>query len=183
MCTTLKNNRESGFITSHGYHQSKARGMSARRLRDTALVEHLRHVHADNYGVYGVRKVWHALCREGIAIGREQTTRLMRMAALSGRGKGGGPVTSCTPKGPNLGPDLVNREFKAPGPGKLWVADITYVRTRKGFVYTAFVTDAYSRGIVGWALSDSMRTSGATAPGAQPGDCQCQGNCRVGSPL
>ena len=97
------------------------------------------------------------------------------MAALSGRGKGGRPVTTRTPKGSDLGPDLVNREFKAPGPGKLWVADITYVRTRKGFVYTAFVTDVYSRRIVGWALSDSMRTSGAATASSQPGDCQCQG--------
>ncbi|XOJ15904.1 DDE-type integrase/transposase/recombinase [Corynebacterium striatum] len=59
---------------------------------------------------------------------------------------------------PDLHPDLVNREFRAPGPHRLWVADITYVRTRKGFVYTAFVTDVFSRRIVGWALSDSMRT-------------------------
>ena len=143
--TTVKNNRESGFITSRGYHQSKARGMSARRLRGAAVLGRLRHVHADNYRVYGVWKVWHALCREGIAIGREHTTRLMRLAGLSGRGKGGEFVTTRTPKGPDLGPDLVNREFKAPGPGKLRVADITYVRTRKGFVYTAFVTDAFSR--------------------------------------
>ncbi|MDC7067855.1 hypothetical protein PQG67_05305 [Corynebacterium pseudodiphtheriticum] len=71
------------------------------------------------------------------------------MAALSGRGKGGRPVTTRTPKGPDLRLDLVNREFKAPGPGKLWAADITYVRTRKGFVYTAFVTDVFSRRIVG----------------------------------
>ena len=101
-------------------------------------------------------------------------TRLMRLAGLSG--KGGGLVTTRTPKEPDLRPDLVNREFKAPGPGKLRVADITYVRTRKGFAYTAFVTDVFSRRIVGWALSDSMRTSGAAAPVAQPGDCQCQGN-------
>ena len=62
------------------------------------------------------------------------------------------------PNVPDLRPDLVNREFRAPGPHRLWVADITYVRTRKGFVCTAFVTDVYSRRIVGWALSDSMRT-------------------------
>ena len=61
ICTTLKDNRVGGFITSRGYRQSKARGMSARRLRDAALLEHLRHVHAGNYGVYGVRKMWHAL--------------------------------------------------------------------------------------------------------------------------
>lgn len=67
-------------------------------------------------------------------------------------------MTTRKPTGPDLRPDLVNREFRAPGPHRLRVADITYVRTRKGFVYTAFVADVYSRRIVGWALSDSMRT-------------------------
>lgn len=158
ICTTLKNNREGGFITSRGYRQSKARGLCSRALRDATLVEHVRQVHADNYGVYGVRKMWRALRCGGIDIGREQRARLMGLAGLSGKGKGGAPVTTGKPQGPDLRSDLVNREFKAPGPGKLWVADITYVRTRKGFVYTAFVTEVYSRKIDGWALSDSMRT-------------------------
>ena len=93
ICTTLKNNREGGFITSRGYRQSKARGMSACRLRDAAVLEHLRHVHADDYGVLGVRKMWHALRRDRIDIGREHTARLMRMGGLSDKGKGGTPVT------------------------------------------------------------------------------------------
>ena len=158
ICQTLNTHREGGFLTSRGYRQSKARGLSARALRDAALVEHIRDVHAENYGVYGVRKMWRVLRRQGIDIGREQTARLMRSAGLSGKGKGGAPITTRKPKGPDLRPDLVNRDFKAPGPNRLWVADITYVRTRKGFVYTAFVTDVFSRRIVGWALSDSMRT-------------------------
>ncbi|HAT1246864.1 TPA: IS3 family transposase, partial [Corynebacterium striatum] len=158
ICKTLKNNRAGGFITSRGYRQSKARGLSARRLRDAVLVERISSIHRDNYGVYGVRKMWRVLRRQGIDIGREQTARLMRSAGLSGKGKGGAPITTRKPKGPDLRPDLVNRDFKAPGPNRLWVADITYVRTRKGFVYTAFVTDVFSRRIVGWALSDSMRT-------------------------
>ncbi|MFH0410480.1 IS3 family transposase [Corynebacterium sp. L4756] len=158
ICKTLKNNRAGGFITSRGYRQSKARGLSARRLRDAALVDRISAVHRDNYGVYGVRKMWHALRREGIDIGREQTARLMRLAGVSGKGKGGSPITTRKANTPDLRPDLVEREFKAQGPNKLWVADITYVRTKKGFVYAAFVTDVYSRRIVGWALSDSMRT-------------------------
>ncbi|WP_420361711.1 DDE-type integrase/transposase/recombinase [Corynebacterium propinquum] len=71
---------------------------------------------------------------------------------------------------PDVRPDLVPHEFSAAVPNKLWVADITYVRTKKGFVYAAFVTDVYSRRIVGWALSDSMRTSGVAAASSQPGD-------------
>ena len=158
ICETLNTHRVGGFITSRGYRQSKARGMSARSLRDAALVGHIAEVHEENFGVYGIRKMWHTLRREGIDIGREQTARLMRLAGVRGKGKGKSPITTRKPKGPDLRPDLVNRKFNAPAPARLWVADITYVRTRKGFVYTAFVTDVFSRRIVGWALSDSMRT-------------------------
>ncbi|MFR9990307.1 IS3 family transposase, partial [Corynebacterium striatum] len=99
--------------------QSKARGLSARALRDAALVEHIRDVHAENYGVYGVRKMWRVLQHQGIDIGREHTARLMRSAGLSGKGKGGEPITTRKPKDPDLRPDLVNRDFKAPGPNRL----------------------------------------------------------------
>ena len=111
----LKNNRAGGFITSRGYRQSKARGLSARRLRDAALVERISAVHRDNDGVYGVRKMWHALHRDGIDIGREQTARLMRLAGVSGKGKGGSPITTRKANVPDLRPDLVEREFKAQG--------------------------------------------------------------------
>ena len=154
----------------------KPRGLSAHRLRDGVLIERISAVHQANYGVYGVRKMWHALRREGINIDREHTARLMRLAGVSGKGKGRSPMTTRRSKTVDTRPDLVQREFNAEAPNKLWVADITYVRTKKGFVYTAFVTDVCSRRIVGWALSDSMRTSGVATTGAQPGDCQCQGN-------
>ena len=107
----------------------------------------------------------------------------MRLAGVSDKGKGRLPITTRKAHVPDLRPDLVQREFSAAAPNKLWVADITYVRTKKSFVYTAFVTDVFSRPIVGWALSDSMRTSSTAAACSQPGDCQCQGNFRVGSPL
>ena len=99
-------------------------GLSARRLRDAVLVERISAIHRDNYGIYGVRKMWHALHRDGIDIGREQTARLMRLAGVSGKGKGRSPMTTRTPQRPDLRPDLVEREFKAEGPNKLWVADI-----------------------------------------------------------
>ena len=149
----------------------QARGCSRRKVRDAALVEQISKIHAENYGVYGIRKMWHALRRQGITIGREQTARLMRLAGVSGKGKGRSPITTRRPKTPDPRPDLVKRNFKAPGPNRLWVADITYVRTRQGFVYAAFVTDVYSRRIVGWALSDSMRTSSSAVTSTQPGDC------------
>ncbi|WP_156324788.1 IS3 family transposase [Corynebacterium lactis] len=137
------------------------------------LIERISSVHRDNYSVYGVRKMWHAFRRDGIDIGREQTARLMRLAGVSGKGKGRSPITTRKPYVPDLRPDLVEREFTAQGPSKLWVADITYVRTKKGFVYAAFISDVYSRRIVGWALSDSMRTSSVATASAQPGDRVC----------
>ena len=103
---TLRSSRASGFITSRGYRQSKARGLSARRLRDAVLVERIRTVHRDNYGVYGVRKMWHALRRDGIDIGREQTARLMRLAGVSGTGTGGSPLTTRTPQQAGSAPGL-----------------------------------------------------------------------------
>ena len=104
--TTLKNNRVGGFITSRGYRQSKARGLSARLLRDAVLVERIGVVHRNNYGVYGVRKMWHALRREGIDIGREHTARLMRLAGVSGKNKGRSPVTTRRSKTVDTRPDL-----------------------------------------------------------------------------
>ena len=148
-------------------------GLSARRLRDGVLVERISAVHQANYSVYGVRKMWHALRRAGIDISREHTARLMRLAGVSGKGKGRSPITTRKANVPDLRPDLVEREFSAAAPNKLWVADITYVRTKKGFVYTAFVTDVFPRRIVGWALSDSMRTSSTAAASSQPGDSVC----------
>ncbi|MGP5729487.1 IS3 family transposase [Corynebacterium casei] len=131
MCKTLNTHRGGGFITSRGYRQPKVRGLSSRRLRDIALVERIREIHAENYGVYGVRKMWHTLRRQGIDIGREQTARLMRLAGVAGKPKGRAPITTRKPKGPDNRPDMVNRDFIAHRPNQLWVADITYVRTRK----------------------------------------------------
>ncbi|WP_410494650.1 IS3 family transposase [Corynebacterium belfantii] len=100
--------------------------LSARRLRDAVLVERISSIHRDNYGVYGVRKMWHALRRDGIDIGREQTARLMRLAGVSGKGKGGSPITTRKPNVPDLRPDLVNREFRAPGPNRFELLPISW---------------------------------------------------------
>ena len=87
MRRTLNTHRAGGFIPSRGYRQSKARELSSRHLRDFALVEHIRDLHAENYGVYGVRKMWHTLARQGIDTGREQTARLIRQAGVAGKPK------------------------------------------------------------------------------------------------
>mgnify|MGYP002651669963 CR=1 FL=1 len=157
ICRTLKET-ECGFITSRGYRAAKTRAPSARSLSDALLIPELVRVYEDNFSVYGVRKMWKAMQRAGWNIGRDQTARLMKQAGIYGRRRGRTPMTTLRANVPDCRPDLVNRDFTAPAPHRLWVADITYVRTRKGFVYTAFVTDVFSRRIVGWALSDSMRT-------------------------
>ena len=147
-----------GFITSRGYRAAKSRTPAARAIRDGLLVEEVKRLHAANYGVYGVRKMWHAMRRAGWDIGRDQTARLMRVAGVTGVVRGRKPRTTVPARVPDQRPDLVMRDFKAPAPNRLWVADITYVRTSCGFVYTAFVIDAYSRRIVGWATRSSMTT-------------------------
>ena len=110
MCTTLKNDSEGCFITSRGYRQSKARGMSARELGDTALLEHLRHDHTDNYSVYGVGRMWHALRHEENAIGRERAARLMCSAGLFNYGKGDTPVATRKSKRADLCPEIVEEK-------------------------------------------------------------------------
>lgn len=157
ICRTL-GATECGFITSRGYRAAKTRPASARALRDELLIEEIVRIHQENYGVYGARKMWHAMRRAGWAVGRDQVARLMRTAGLHGVRRGRKPFTTVPSRRPDLRPDLVERDFTAVAPNRLWVADITYVRTLAGFCYTAFVTDVCTRRIVGWAVSSSLHT-------------------------
>ncbi|TRX48416.1 IS3 family transposase [Corynebacterium guaraldiae] len=157
ICRVLKQ-ADRGFITSRGYRKAITRAPSARALSDSLLIPEIQRVHAENFSVYGIRKMWHAMNREGFHIGRDKTARLMKLAGVSGRRRGRTPVTTISPKVPDHRPDLVQRNSRATAPGRLWVADITYVRTLSGFAYTAFVIDVYSRKIVGVATRSTMRT-------------------------
>lgn len=157
ICSVL-GQTEGGFITSRGYRAAKTRPACARALRDEILLEQIRRLHAENYGVYGVRKVWHAMRRAGSRIGRDQYARLMRQAGLRGVVRGRKPCTTRSAAAVDHRPDLVERNVHASRPNRLWVADITYVRTTSGFCYTAFVIDMFSRRIAGWATRASMRT-------------------------
>lgn len=158
LCRVLDDHLVGGFITSRGYRAAKVRPPSARRLQDAVLVGELSLLHAENYGVYGIRKMWHATRRAGLDVGRDQVARLMQQVGIHGVRRGRQPVTTRPASIPDTRPDLVQRRFEADRPNKLWVADITYVRTVSGFVYTAFVTDVYSRMIVGWSTRSTMRT-------------------------
>ena len=145
-------------IAPSAYYAAKSRPPSARTTRDKALKPEIRRVHRDNFGVYGARKVWLQLGREGIPVARCTVARLMSDLGLRGVRRGAFKVTT-TPDGRALRPaDLVERDFRASRPNQLWVADITYVATWNGFVYVAFVTDVFSRRIVGWQVSRSLRS-------------------------
>ena len=145
-------------IAPSTYHAHVARRAypakaSPRARRDLALMERIRRVHAANFGVYGARKVWRQLGREGIAVARCTVERLMRRMGLRGVVRGKEARTTVPDKAAPCPADKVNRQFRAPRPDVLWVSDFTYVATWQGFVYVAFVIDAFARRIVGWRVS------------------------------
>ena len=140
------------------YYAARRRPRSARRIRDEALQVKLRQVHAEHFGVYGARKLWRQLTREGIPVARCTVERLMRALSLSGVVRGKPRRTTLPDEHAPRPADLVERDFRATTPNRLWVADLTYVRTSSGFVYVAFIIDVYSRYIVGWQASRSLHT-------------------------
>jgi putative transposase len=145
-------------IAPSTYYQHTKCPRSARAIRDAQLKVEIRRVHGEHFGVYGARKVWRQLHREGIAVARCTVERLMGELGLEGvrRGK---PHKTTTPDTSAAQPaDLVERDFSATRPNQLWVADLTYVATWSGFVYVAFVIDAFSRFLVGWQAARSLRT-------------------------
>lgn len=144
-------------IAPSTYYDAKSRPPSARKIRDEQLKVEIARVHAANFGVYGARKVWHQLNREGIAVASCTVRRLMRELGLQGVRRGRVRRTTIPGDQTTRPADLVNRDFSATRPNQLWVADITYVATWSGFVYTSFIIDAYSRAIVGWRSSRSLR--------------------------
>jgi putative transposase len=146
------------------YYELKARERDperrpARAQRDEGLCEHVRRVWLENKEVYGPRKVWKQMKREGYRVARCTVARLMRRLGLEGTVRGGGFKVTTLADAAALRPaDLVTRQFKATRPNELWVADLTYVATWRGFVYVAFVIDVFSRRIVGWRASSSLRS-------------------------
>jgi putative transposase len=155
-------------LTEHGcpiapstYYAFKVRPPSARALRDEELKLEITRVYEENLLVYGADKVWTQLNREDIPVARCTVERLMRDLGLSGarRGKAWVPTTTRSDDRLTRPMDLVDRKFKAPAPNRLWVADLTYVKTHTGWVYVAFIIDVYSRMIVGWQASRSLRSS------------------------
>jgi putative transposase len=145
-------------VPTSTYYAAKRRPPSARRLRDTQLKAEIRRVWDDNYQVYGARKLWRQLQREGLQVARCTVERLMGELGIAGVVRGKATRTTIADQQAPRPADLVERQFTAPAPNRLWVADLTYVRTWSGFVYAAFVIDAFSRMMVGWQLATHLRT-------------------------
>lgn len=141
------------------YYAARNRPPSARERRDEQLTAEIIRLWNDNFEVYGVRKMWKALNRQAVAVARCIVARLMRRLGLSGavRGDHKRRTTIVEPQASRPA-DLVQRDFAAPAPNRLWAADLTYIHTWAGFVYAAFVIDVFSRMIVGWRLTDHLRT-------------------------
>ena len=157
ICTVLK--KAGVQIAPSGYYASKTRRPSARAIRDAELVTDIKVAHKANLGVYGARKIHAELNREGVKVARCTVERLMRQEGLRGISREKTRKTTIGDGGETERPeDLVNRKFVATGPNQLWVADLTYVRTHAGWTYAAFVLDVFSRMIVGWQVSTSLRT-------------------------
>jgi putative transposase len=155
-------------LTEHGvkiapssYYAARSRPPSARAARDRVLLAEIVRVHSDpqlGRGLYGARKVWHQLRREGIEVPRCRVERLMRQAGLRGVRRGRPMITTKADRAAVRPPELVERDFTAIRPNQLWVVDFTYVPTWSGMAFTAFVSDVFSRRIVGWRTAPSMPT-------------------------
>ena len=141
------------------YYAAISRPTSARAVRDEELVREIQATYDENHFVYGARKIWVALNKRGISVARCTVERLMGDMGLVGARRG--RAFKVTTLGDDRLPrpaDLVERDFSAPGPNRLWVADLTYVKTHTGWVYVAFVVDVFSRRVVGWQVSTSLRS-------------------------
>jgi putative transposase len=149
ICKTLQ-------VAPSTYYAVLARQPSARQVSDQQLKIEITRVHRDNFGVYGIEKVWRQLNREGHKVGRDRVARLMDDLELSGVVRGKRKRTTYPAEVSQRPADLVERNFTASAPNRLWVSDLTYVSTWSGFVYVAFVIDVFSRFIVGWRVSNSL---------------------------
>ena len=145
-------------VSPSGYYAWRNRGPSSRSLANEALTERIRQIHEESRRTYGVPRVHFELVEKGWRIGRKRVARLMKAAGLQGvsRRKGIRTTVRCPEACP--APDLVERDFTAPGPDRLWVADITYIATWAGFLFLSVVLDAWSRKVVGWAMATHLRT-------------------------
>jgi len=145
-------------VSPSGYYAWVRRPASARATADAALSAQIRAIHDRSRGTYGERRIHAELSDLDVHIGRKRVARLMRALGLAGVSRRKSTRTTRRDPDARPAPDLVDRNFTAPGPDQLWVADITYIPTWAGFLYLAVVLDAWSRRVVGWAMATHLRT-------------------------
>ena len=170
-----------GFLTSRGYRAAKARPPSTRTVRDQLLVGEVARLHAENYGVYGRRKMHALMRREGWDVGRDQTERLMRLAGVRGAAKSKKTFTTRPDPKVALPEDLVNRRFTAEAPRQLWVCDVTYVATPSWLVWVRLRRLRHRRVLPpdrGLERRGDAAIGGAAVAGARHGRLGCRGSAR-----
>jgi putative transposase len=145
-------------VSASGYHAWQGRPPSVRAQVDAVLLERIRRIHTVSQGTYGAPRVHAELAAEETHVGRKRVARLMRSAGLAGVSRRRSTCTTRRAERVRPAPDLVERDFSADGPDRLWVADITYIPTWAGFLYLAVVLDVFSRRVVGWAMANHLRT-------------------------
>jgi putative transposase len=145
-------------VSPSGYYAWRKRPLSPRARADVELTAQIEAVHRDARGTYGAPRIQAELAAQGIHLGRKRVARLMRSAGLQGVSRRKFHATTVRDETARPAPDLVDRQFTAAGPNRLWVADITYVPTWAGFLYLAVVLDAWSRRVIGWAMESHLRT-------------------------
>jgi putative transposase len=146
-------------VSASAYYHRKTGVSSDRAIEDQRLLQVIRETHQANYEAYGYRRIWKALLRAGETAPRCQVQRLMRSAGIQGAKRRGKPWrTTVSDPDAYRRADLVQRDFTAPGPDRLWVGDFTYLRCWEGVVYFSFVIDVFSRKVIGWQLASHMRT-------------------------
>jgi putative transposase len=147
-------------VSASAYYRRATGERSARAVQDERLLEVIRTTHKKNFEAYGYRRMWKALLRAGERVARCRVQRLMRNAGIQGAKRRGKPWRTTTPDPKAQRPrDLVERDFTAPEPNRLWVGDFTHLRCWEGVVYFSFVIDVFSRMLVGWQLASNMRTT------------------------
>ena len=145
-------------VSSSGYYAWLKRPPSKRAQANAALKSRIEKIHERSRGTYGSPRIHAELAAEGERVGRNRVARVMREAGLEGASRRRGPRTTRRDRDAKPAPDLVERDFVAAGPDRLWVADITYIPTWAGFLYLAVVIDAWSRRVVGWSMATHLRT-------------------------
>lgn len=143
-------------VSRSGYYSWLGRPESATRRANRALAQEIAEIHRDHRGVYGSPRIYLALKRRGHLVGRNRVARLMREDGLRAKTKRRFKATTDSRHGHPVAPDILHRDFAPEGPNRVWASDITYIRTREGWLYLAVVMDLFSRGIVGWSMAERL---------------------------